>query len=107
MKDPQHAATKADLNSLEARINENFAAINNNFQTFAEQIIETVDSFRDEFRSEILTIKNDIQEIKERLTDLEKRTIEDSNALGNTIVKMRKEIKSLDRRLKKIETQQV
>jgi polyhydroxyalkanoate synthesis regulator phasin len=98
MTDPQRPLTKKDLDSFEDRIN-------NNFKTFAKQIIETIDSFRDEFRSEILTLKSELKAINERLTNLEKRTIEDSNVFASAITEMKEEIDSLTKRVQNLEAQ--
>ena len=96
-------ATKADLQNLETKITKN---IDKKFDQFGELIIGAIDQLKDDVFSELRTIKNDIKEIKKRLTALENRTIEDSNAYAKEIVKLRDQVSSLHKRVKTLEKQQ-
>lgn len=101
---------KMTLDSLAVMIQKQFSAQDDKFDGLKKEIgsvrtelkneISTqIGSLRSEFRSEFKQIKEDLSDIKQRLTRIEKRTFEDDNALAGEVDDLRKRVKILEKRL--------
>lgn len=63
-----------------------------------------IQGVEDSLRSDIRHIENSINEIKERLSRLEQRSIEDDNALTAEVVDLRNRVNILEREIQKLKT---
>lgn len=54
-------------------------------------------------RSELRAVRDELEDIKKRLTALEKCTKDDDNAMANVVIKLKDEIKKLENRVKTLE----
>ena len=56
---------------------------------------EHFDTEMEKFGSRMTTMESDIKDIKEKVTRIDKRDIEDSNAFAKDIVQLQKDVKQL------------
>ena len=78
-------ATKEDLSALEKRFDRKIDALDNKLTI------------------ELRSISNDLDEIKTRLTKLEKRTLEDADAAAKDVLELRQRIDALERQVRALQ----
>ncbi|MEK7481240.1 MAG: hypothetical protein AAB633_00645 [Patescibacteria group bacterium] len=75
------------------------AAMQSDMDARFDELRSDMDARFDEVKSELSAIRTDISDIKQRLTALEKRTLEDANVAAQDILELRQRVDELERKL--------
>ena len=87
----ENMATKADLKNLATK----------DGVRVLEKRIDALDS---KLTVELRSIQNDLDEIKIRLTKLEKRTLEDVNAVVKDTIKLQRRVDMLEKKVRQLQS---
>ena len=63
-----------------------------------------IDALDNKLTIELRAIHNDLDEIKVRLTKLEKRTLEDADAAAKDVLELRNRVEMLEKQVRKLQT---
>lgn len=73
-------------------------------QDVETRLSEEIKGVADSLRSDIRRIENSVNDIKERLSRIEQRSLEDDNALTAEVVDLRNRVNILEREIQKLKT---
>lgn len=77
------------------------------FQEFKDETSANFARLRNEFTTELRAIRNELEEVKTRLTQIEQRTMEDSDAMAADNLEFRQKIQQLETRVTQLETAKI
>lgn len=100
---------KVTIDDLAIMVQKGFLAVDKKFDDLETKLNKKIEGLRFEMKAEFASVRSDIRrlensldEIKERLAQLEKRSFEDSDALATEVVDLRKRVTILEKELQKL-----
>lgn len=93
---------KITIDELAVMVSNGFEQIEREFKAEFAAVRSELKSETSSIRADIRRLQEDMNEIKARLERLEKRTMEDDDALAKEVVVLRRRVDSLETELKKM-----